>query len=131
VDGIGRFFRFFTPLPPETGDAGPLSVCLDPLEAISIYPLEGGNTSVFCASERNGAFQPRQLASRLHLMGQISAASPDWYTDTIHHPRPSASHSSQPNLPLSCVAAQSFERAGGREVKQMGSAYSACLLVSW
>jgi hypothetical protein len=45
-----------------------------------------------------------------------------------HHPRPSAS---QPNLPLSCVAAQSFERAGGREVKQMDSAYSACLLVSW
>jgi hypothetical protein len=32
-------------------------------------------------------------------------------------------------LPLSCVAA--FERAGGREVKQMDCAYSACLLVSW
>jgi len=31
----------------------------------------------------------------------------------------------------SAMCRSTFERAGGREVKQMDSAYSACLLVSW
>ena len=58
--------------------------------------------------------------SRLNL-GRVSR---------LVHPTPSppVSFSAQLATQLCRIT---FERAGGREVKQMDSAYSACLLVSW
>jgi len=59
------------------------------------------------------------------FMGQISAASPDWSTpDTI----PARQLLTAQLATQLCRS--TFERAGGREVKQMDSAYSTCLLVT-
>jgi len=49
-------------------------------------------------------------------------------TYTRHQPSPPVSFSAQLATQL---CRSTFERADGREVKQMDSAYSACLLVFW
>ena len=77
-------------------------------------------------SGNNGTFQPRSLAIPLHLMGQISRPR----LQTGPHPTPSPPVSFSAQLATQ-LCRSTFERAGGREVKQMDSAYSACLLVCW